>query len=148
MTEGTYAGVRFSPATQEALAALQRRHGVPAPTPREKFHVTLVYSRLPVEWEPADRLDEAAVPIGWEVWDQGDGNRALVLLLASEWLTARHVEARLRGATWDHEDYRPHVTLSYDAGDFDTTGLPIPDLDLEIVSEYAEPLKLDWNSDE
>lgn len=144
MSDGTYVGVHFDNDARDALAALQRRLGVPNPTPADEFHVTVVASRKAIPWEAAGEVEETAVPTGWEVWRQRDGNNALVLLVASEFLTARHIEGRLKGATWDFDEYRPHVTISYDCGTFSADKLAVPDLDLGIAEEYAKPFDPDW----
>lgn len=68
-----------------------------------------------------------------------------MLKLASDLLSDRHYMLREQfDATHDFEEYIPHITLSYDIGDFDVSKLPdiravLPDL--YIVSEFNEELK-------
>ncbi len=142
---GTFVGVDFDDATVDALSALQREIGVPNPTMPHDFHCTVVASRTPIEWTPISTRT-SAVPIGWEMFDHGE-QKALVLLLANEHLTGRHYEARMLGATWDFDEYRPHVTLSYDAADFDHTALPIPEIELGINGEFMKDFNKDWTPD-
>ena len=52
-------------------------------------------------------------------------------------------------ATYDFPEYIPHITLSYDIGDFDINTLDIEDLDdidFQVIEEYKEDLNLDWKN--
>jgi len=53
------------------------------------------------------------------------------------------------GATFDYDEFKPHVTLSYDVGrEFDTKKLPVADIgDINVIDEYSEELNLDWAKD-
>lgn len=84
----------------------------------DDLHVTIAYSRQPVDWMQmgeswADRLEVAAG--GPRVVERfGD---ATVLLFACSELEWRHESFKGKGASWDHPEYQPHITISYDAGD-------------------------------
>jgi len=83
------------------------------------LHVTIIYSKASVDWikmgEPfEERLEIKAggprvvEPLG----DQG----AIVLMFASSALCWRHEDMKCRGASFDYEEFQPHITISYDPG--------------------------------
>ena len=41
----------------------------------------------------------------------------------------------------DYDDFIPHVTLTYDVGDFDWKSLELPKFGLIFANEYVRPLK-------
>lgn len=79
------------------------------------LHVTIITSRTPVDWmEMGSTWDEEMkVPRGGARLMEKFGE-ARVLLFASNMLRWRHDEMVERGATWDHPEYQPHITISYD----------------------------------
>jgi len=82
----------------------------------DKMHVTIAYSRTPVDWfavspddwrEPVLKLPEGDARM-MEVF-----GTTLVQLFASSQLSWRHEEILRAGATWDHPSYQPHYSLDY-----------------------------------
>lgn len=154
--KGTYAGVRFSPNTVKTLRAYGKSNKIPNRLPHENFHTTLLHSKkhLP-NYEPAGEYDTPmkGVPLGLEVWpsqpdDAGKVKNCLVLAYSCPPLYQRHHKLmNQHGATYSFDEYKPHVTLSYDIGDFDIKKLPAFEEELEIVSEYDEELKDSWATD-
>jgi ADP-ribose pyrophosphatase YjhB (NUDIX family) len=119
------------------LVAWAKRVGIPAPIAASEMHVTICYSRKPVDWLAMQRDYRDAVEIG------KGGPRVLarfgkmekkvaVLAFASSDLEWRHREMVDQGASFDFDHYRPHVTISYDIG---------PDFDLESVEPYQGVLR-------
>lgn len=122
----------------------------------EDAHVTVAYSRQPVDWfamgtdwhdRRGDGSGEFVVPSGGprkvdRLGDQG----AVVLHFDSDEIRWRHESMRERGASWDYEGFHPHVTITYRAPE---------GLDLETVVPYAgklvfgpeifEPIQEDWS---
>lgn len=153
---GTYAGVRFGPDTVKALQKYGKSNGIPNRLPHENFHTTLLYSRkhLP-NYQPAGDypVPMKGTPVGFEVWpsqpdDDGNVKNCLVLAYSCPTLYQRHHKLmNQHGATYDFDEYKPHVTLSYDIGDFNADDLPPFEEELEIVSEYMEELKQSWADD-
>lgn len=82
--------------------------------PVEDLHVTLCYSRTPVDWmEMGAPWDEKLeIPAGGPRVLETFGE-AQVLLFASHALRHRHDEFVRSGASFDYDKYRPHITLSY-----------------------------------
>lgn len=152
---GTYSGVRFSSDTRKRIKAFAEEYEVPNRVPSNKLHTTVLYSRKHCpDYEPAGNLEEPLVgrPNKFEKWlsqPNEDGYRASCLVLTYDCpqLIARHEQLmKDHDASYDYDEYKPHVTLSYDVGrEFDTTKLnPKKIGDIEIVKEYGEELNLDW----
>lgn len=85
----------------------------------ESLHVTLIYSRTPVDWSKAG-----------EAWGQDDdgtmrikpggmrmvevfGEGAIVLHFSASALSWRHEELKQIGAAHGYAEYMPHITLGY-----------------------------------
>lgn len=124
----------------DKLHAWAAANGIKNLVQPEDMHVTQVFSRTPVnDLEP--KSDTIVVKRKIEVL--GD-KKALVLSFNSDALQARHAQAMAAGASHDFPTYHPHVTLSYDAGDFDHTKLTPPDFPLELGPEVHAPLNPKW----
>ena len=138
--KGTYAGVRFSDETLENLAKYIEDNDIPNPT--RDFHTTLLFSRkvLP-KYDPTEYNEPLTGKFdGFELFDEG---KALVLRFDCPELVKRHKELMdEHKATYDYDEYRPHVTLSYDASDVDIDELPKVKFPIEIEKEYKEELNL------
>lgn len=111
------------------------------------LHVTIAFSRNPVDWMKVGQAweDKIEIAAGGPRVMEAFGS-AKVLLFASSHLTWRHEEIKNARATWDHPEYQPHITISYadDAPDIENvapyTGKII--LGPEIFQEVKE----DWQS--
>ena len=106
------------------IAAWFRAHGVTAPlVAPDEMHVTLAYSKHPVAWGavPPDTSPHtiAPGPRSIERFDKG----ATVLRIEDAALQGRWRQFRAAGASWEHDGFKPHVTLTYQ-GDAATTELP------------------------
>lgn len=153
--KGTYAGVRFSEGTVDNLIQLQGDLGIPNPVPYNKFHSTLLYSRkhLPkYVAKGACYLVSDGNEFTLEIWESDKSfNRCLVLRYDCGMLSARHdFLMRYHEATYDFDEYKPHITLSYDVGDswtpLEKTVKFSDSSPIEIVEEYQEDLNLDWST--
>lgn len=158
--KGTYAGVRFDHDTKMRIQEYIKKNKIPNPLSPYKMHNTLIYSRkhLP-DFKAQGRLDPAWVgePTKFDVWesqsdeDTGEKTKCLILKFECTECVERHNEIMDKhGATHDFDKYYPHITLSYDIGNFDIKSLPDPAKeigDLKIVQEYREDLNLDWAKD-
>lgn len=84
----------------------------------EDLHITVLYSKTPVDWfKMGDTWqEEVEIPAGGPRAMEKFGD-ALVLLVASSHLSWRHEEMVRLGASHDYPDYQPHVTISYKSGD-------------------------------
>ncbi|QOI66641.1 hypothetical protein [Erwinia phage FBB1] len=141
--KGLYVAAKFSESTLDALEELQRSLKLPNPVPRDKLHTTIVYSRVNVPYKVASGSFEIADKGKLTVFETQSGNRALVLEMDSDYLSARHSYAKALGASYDYPDYRPHITLSYNIGVLNFSGeYKVP---VVLDREYSEELDLEWS---
>jgi hypothetical protein len=99
----------------------------------DDMHVTIAFSREPVDWSAAGGTFDTLIVQAAEdraVEQLGDKG-AIVLRFESPELAARWGAFKHEGAAWDYPEYRPHVTITYDAGD----------VELDNVKPYAGGLK-------
>jgi len=113
-----------------------------------EMHVTVCYSKKPVDW----------LKVGEEEWNTDDkGNlrikaggprvnekfgKYLVLGFASSPLSWRHRSINDRtDASWDYEDYTPHISISMDAGAVDPLTMPAYQGEIVLGPEVFEEIK-------
>ena len=120
INKGSYSAVKFGNGTNEALKAFNAEHSIPNALDPNKLHTTVLFSRkfLP-NYVPAGRIDPPLVGkfIGYDVWLSApfSGTRCLVMLYDCPELVKRHKDLMTEhGATYDFEEYKPHITISYD----------------------------------
>lgn len=134
--------------------AWAKAQGFETTTPAEDLHVTVAFSRRPVDW----------MKVG-ETWSNGDDGKltiapggarlveplgdkgAVVLLFNSSELSWRH-EAIKRDAdaSWDFPSYQPHVTISYAGGDLDLSKVEPYRGKLVFGPELFSELDEDWST--
>lgn len=128
---GTYVGVRFSADTVNELVKIQEDLEIPNPLDSSDFHTTVMYSKHIPNFEPAGELEDITDGEDFqiEIWKSGSGKKNIaVLTYNSDYLTERHEElmdVHSEHATWDHDDFSPHITLSYDVGDWKPSDLSL-----------------------
>lgn len=125
-----------------------KAQGFDTTLPADDLHVTITYSRAPVDWFKMGSTwdDEVTIPEGGARMMEQFGE-ATVLLFASNMLTWRHQEMVDKGASWDHPEFNPHVTISYGfKGDLSKVepyqGKLVfgPELFAEVKEDWAEGL--------
>lgn len=112
------------------------------------MHVTLAYSRDPVDWDkPAFQMDPRPLTVsgGSRALQKFDGG-AVVLELESRALSGRWAQFVMAGASWDYPDYRPHVTLGYDEN-FVVEGKQALTADIPFGAEQREWLNTEYVPD-
>lgn len=151
--KGTYAAVRLSKASTDALSEWANANNIPDVLASKKMHVTLLYSRKHCpNYVPAGMIDPAwsAKVKDKDVFltrptDGSPAKRCLVLKLDCLPLFNRHLELmNEHSAVYDFPLYTPHVSISYDIGDLDIWSLTEFEGELEIIEEYGEDLDLNW----
>ncbi|MHC5307521.1 anti-CBASS protein Acb1 family protein [Bartonella sp. LJL80] len=82
----------------------------------DDLHVTIAYSRNPVDWMKVGESwqNEITISEGGPRLIEKFGD-AVVLLISSNELSWRHKEIREAGASWDYDEYQPHITISYNS---------------------------------
>lgn len=141
----TYAALTFDKESVDKLKKLLKH--VPNPTQSNDFHVTVLYSRTPISYRAEGKLEKPikVKVIGYDIFKSQSGKNCIVLKLAAEELVKRHEKLmKETGASYDHDEYKPHVTLTYDAGDVDLDSLPsVEGMELTLDGEYSEELDPD-----
>lgn len=150
--KGTYAGAHFDTPTKKALHKYMSDNDIPNALRPDKLHSTILHSKkyLP-DYQAKGKYDEALIgkPKELVVWktsgDDSPSTRCLVLKYECPKLVKRHEQLmKQHDAQYDFPEYIPHVTLSYDIGDFDEKKLPLPEFDIVLDNEYQEDLDLNW----
>ena len=154
---GTYAAVHFYDDTVDNIKTFIEENEIPNAVPADKLHTTLLYSRKPCpDYEPMGTYKHmmTGTPTEFDVWQSqpdDDGNRSncLVLKYDCDELVDRHNHLMdEHDATFDFDEYRPHVTLSYDIGDMSIDNLDPEKIGpINIVEEYGEDLDQNWAKD-
>lgn len=118
--------VRRDVLNADEIIAWAKGQGFKTTLPADDMHVTIAFSRTSVDWmkvgQPWSEKIEIAAGGPRMLEAFGDAGQAKVLLFASSELSWRHQEIRNAGASWDHDEYQPHITISYaeDAPQLDT----------------------------
>lgn len=113
----------------------------------DDMHVTVMYSRKGLNWVNLKADAPAVVAKGGPRTVEQFG-KATVLCFESPSLEIRHVQLRASGASFDFDQYRPHVTLTYEGADH----LDLSDVEpftggLSFGEEVISPIKADWADD-
>lgn len=102
----------------DEIKAWAREQGLPELN--DDLHVTIAYSRTPVDWiKMGSTWSDAGNDAGGRLTINAGGPRvveplgdqAAVLMFASSDLAWRHTEMVREGASWDYPDYTPHISL-------------------------------------
>lgn len=95
-----------------------------------KPHVTVTYSRSPVDWMimgdnwSSDQNGNLTIePGGARIVEHLGDKGAAVLLFNSSALAYRHEHMREKGASWDYPTYQPHLTIMRDAASVDLSAV-------------------------
>ncbi len=155
-TKGTYAAVQFSKETLNNIKKYIKDNDIPNNTKFDKMHTTVLYSKkyLP-DYKPQGKLNPPLIgtPLKFEKWPSqpdDDGNVAMCLVLryTCDDLVDRHKSLmKEHDAAYDFDEYKPHITFSYDVAGLQCKDLPKFEDKIEIVEEYGEDLNLDWKED-
>lgn len=99
-----------------------KAQGFEATTPADDLHVAIAFSRQPVDWMKVgeswtgDKDGELVIkPGGARLVEPLGDKGAVVLLFNSSELSWRHEEIKRAGASFDFDEYQPHVTITYQA---------------------------------
>ena len=135
------------------LIAWAKENGFTSTLPAGDMHVTVLYSRSPVDpmkmgrdWSENEKGQIVVRPGGPRVIEKL-GENAVVLRFASPDLEWRHKAMVEAGGSHDWPEYAPHVTLSYAVPEgVDLEALTPFNGELRFGPEIFEALDLDWKS--
>lgn len=153
---GRYVGMHFTPDTQELLKKIIHDEAVPNAVPCEKMHTTITYSKdnsVP-DYQCDGELEEPieAEIDSFDLFPTAEGKKCLVAKLNCPEFHKRHNLMRDLGASYDYDEYIPHITLSYNAGDLSADKLEMLNkkyrgMRVYANEEYDEPIKNNWAKD-
>jgi hypothetical protein len=144
--------VRRNVVNSAAIIKWAKAQGFTATTPAAELHVTVVFSKTPIDWmKVGDTWGTEAngnlvvKPGGPRLVEKLGDKGAVVLLFGSSELSWRH-EAIKRdaGASWDFDSYQPHVTITYDGGDLDLSKVEPYRGEIVFGPEIFEEVVNDW----
>jgi 2'-5' RNA ligase len=152
---GSYVAEEFDAESADKLYEFAKSLDVENLVPKEKYHITLIYSKksLPTSFKVkplSERNPVIVEPKGLNIFQTQEGNNCLVVEFFTPDLVKRHESLMSKyNLTYDFDSYIPHVSISYNCGDYE-----IPDdvnfksiKELKVVNEYHEPLNLDWTKE-
>lgn len=127
-----------------AIVKWAQSQGIPGMLPGAELHVTIVYSREPLDWMKTGESWNAELKIsagGARVMEVFNGG-AIVLSFVSGELSYRHGNILEAGGSHDFPDYQPHITIGYtDDPDFDISGIEPYQGVIELGPEIFEELR-------
>ena len=145
--DGTFAGFHLYKPDARKLHQFALDNEIPNAEPADKMHVTVMFSRTYIpNFKPMGMLKKAIYATPIEVRKFGE---ALVIVLDAPEVVARHkyIMNHYKEATYDHDEFIPHVTLSYDSGRFDEKTLDVSSIGMiTLVEEYTNDINPDWGT--
>jgi phage-related protein (TIGR01555 family) len=121
------------------------------------LHVTIAFSRTPVDWMAVGSDDWGGEENGQMIVKPGGARiveplgpkGAIVLLFSSSRLSWRHENIIRAGASWDWPEYQPHVTITYQGKGMDLSGVEPyrgkivlgPEIFEEVVEDWEKKIK-------
>jgi phage-related protein (TIGR01555 family) len=143
--------VRRDVLNADDIIAWAKAQGFKTTLPASDMHVTIAYSHEPVDWMAAgenwsgDQKGNLTINAGGPRLMEQFGD-ARVLLFASSQLSWRHESIKNIGASWDHPEYQPRITISYDAESPDLKAVEPYRGAIVLGPEIFEAIKEDWQS--
>jgi hypothetical protein len=96
-----------------------REQGIKKMLHADDLHVTVAYSKTPFDWTEigedwsGDERGRINLKPGSTRAFEEFGDEAKVLIFVSSDLTYRNESIIRAGASWDYDDYHPHITITY-----------------------------------
>ncbi|WP_406853503.1 phage portal protein [Alsobacter sp. KACC 23698] len=115
----------------DEIIAWAKGQGFKTTLASDDLHVTVCFSRTPLDWmkvgedywSSQDNDGGLEIPAGGaRLVERFDGG-AVVLLFSSRALQWRHEQFEDAGASWDHAEYQPHITITYELRSVDLTAI-------------------------
>lgn len=139
--------VRRDVLNADEIIAWAKSQGFKTTLPANDMHVTIAFSRTPVDWMKMGEAWNSEIkvgPGGVRLMERfGD---ARVLLFMSNELMWRHEWMKEEGASWDHPEYQPHITISYDPDAPDLADVEPYTGEIILGPEIFEEIKEDWQA--
>lgn len=143
-TGGTYVAVSLDPDDAKKLFDYYAKFNVPDMLDVDDYHITIAYSSKKFEPVLIKDLSDvpAVIPEEHKIFTGKSDKNCLVLVVKSEWLYDQFDKCTELGAKFDYDKYSPHITISYDIGDFDIKKVKLPTIKAKLAKHYTEELVL------
>ncbi|MBV2144232.1 DUF1073 domain-containing protein [Falsochrobactrum sp. TDYN1] len=142
--------VRRDVLNAKEIIAHFKAQGFTTTLPADDMHVTIAFSRQPVDWMKVGESWQSELKVaagGPRMMDAfGPNGEAKVLLFASSELSWRYQEIKNAGASWDHTEFQPHITISYAKDAPDLTGIEPWQGEIVLGPEIFAEVKEDWKA--
>lgn len=118
-----------------AIIKWAQGQGIPGMLPGAELHVTIVYSRTPIDWMKTGESwnSEVKLPAGGARLVELFGEGSIVLSFVSGEISYRHRNILEAGASHDWPDFQPHITIGYS---------PDPHFDVDSIEPYQGEIVL------
>lgn len=142
---GHYTAAKVSKETTAELKQWCKDNDVPVSNDFfDNLHITICYSSkmFPIKKDEVvdDLSDWSVKPVGFDTFGKHKGKSFLVLKVISKQCTDRWQHYMDQGASYDFDEYKPHITLAQDydgdIGKLDLDTLP----EIVLDKEYYEKL--------
>lgn len=129
------------------IIAWAKEQGFKTTLPAGDLHVTIAYSRDPVDWMKVGEswASELKVAAGGPRLMEQFGDARVLLFKAAE-LDWRHENIKAAGASWDHPEYQSHITISYDPDSPDIENVKPYQGEIILGPELFAEVKDDWQA--
>ncbi len=116
--------------------------------PSNEMHVTIAYSKIPVNWkEIGINSEKLTVEDGLRTIEELGDKGAIVLRFESSSLTNRWKQIMHKGGSWDFDSYRPHITISYNGGNINIKNVRPYTGKIIFKGEKKERIDENWHDD-
>lgn len=146
---GTYIGCRYDDASEKIIKSLADSLGIATFNPAT-MHTTLIYSSKPGSANPGFEkivVNGVATVVCLEIFKSRQNTNVLVARLDSPFLSSYHHQYMSEFEySYDHDEYKPHITLSYAYMSDEAPAIPdvFYNKRLSVSEIYYEPLNLNW----
>lgn len=145
MSNGSYVGVKLLHSTKLMIQQLQQSLGLKNPTQPSDLHMTLMYSK--VDFSENYKPDPSSHTYFGRGFVRLFGEEKNVVVLELPNFTSmitRHKELEEMGGVYTWDDYRPHITLSYDEDPSSINEGQEFFVIVDTSNEYYNELDEDW----
>jgi len=140
---GVYISVKPDDITSSKITEYQEKY-LKGQEINSNLHCTLIYSKKP-QVDDIQAEDYTALGTFQEFNLFGPEQDTLVVEINSQDLTRRNAELTEKyNFISDFDEYKSHITLSYNAKNIDLNSLPAMDFAFTFIDESIEPLDTNW----
>lgn len=129
----------------EEIAAWAKAQGFPKVLSPKDMHITLAFSREPVDFNDVVNRNDKITINGGEREVKLLGEDAAVLKISSKVLTKRWKDLCNAGCSWDYKGYQPHITITYDGSSINIKDMVPYKGAIILGPEIVEELDLEWS---